>query len=73
MMTPKEKAKELIKRYSCLHHGIDEDILEEVVVSDYAIESSIIAIEEIEKEIYTYYERFEYWKEVKQEIDNLKQ
>lgn len=46
-MTPKEKAKHLVKRYSCLHFGIEENLFEDVVVSDYAISSALILIDEI--------------------------
>ena len=84
-MTPKEKAKQLVKRYSCLHHGIEEDLLEKVVISDYAIESALIAVDEflylqpfttgkdlIDGAISDYIIRiFNYWQEVKQEIENL--
>lgn len=81
-MTPKEKAEYLIKRYSCLHHGIDEDLLEKVIISDYAIESASIAVDEIIQQLNTidfdkqsedYNFLIGYWNEVKEEIDNFKQ
>jgi hypothetical protein len=68
-MKEKEKAIYLVKRYSCLHHGIDEDLLENVVVSDYAIESALIAVDEIIK--YCKFYDVIYWQEVKNEIEKL--
>jgi hypothetical protein len=67
-MTAKEKAEELVNKYY--------DV--EVISADWgasacinAKECALITVDEIEKEIHTYYERFEYWQEVKQEIEKL--
>lgn len=72
-MTPQEKAFELYKMYNNLI--IDEVIemkLTYLLMTDkMAKKAALIAVDEIEKEIYTYYERFKYWNEVKQEIENL--
>ena len=76
-MTPKEKAKELVKKYSCLYHGIEENLLEIVVISDYAIESALIAVDLrldgdfIFSSIEYGEDSLEYWQEVKQEIEKL--
>ena len=74
-MTPKEKAIHLVKRYSCLHHGIDENLLENVVVSDYAIESALIAVDEILNKknflISIPLKDIEYWNKVKNEIEKM--
>ena len=71
-MTPKEKAKELVKKYSCLYHGIEENLLEKVVISDYAIESALISVDEIllaGKDVDEFADV--YWRKVKQEIEKL--
>jgi hypothetical protein len=79
-MIPKEKSIHLVKRYSCLHHGIDENLLENVVVSDYAIESALIAVDEILNELFEItlvtgssyvHKHIDYYKEVKNEINKL--
>lgn len=83
-MKPKEKAEQLVKKYSCLYHGIEEDLLEKVVISDYAIESALITVDEILEAIPNEYldywqgesqmilnEDVDYWNEVKQEIEKL--
>ena len=57
-MTPKEKALYLLN-------------LSTLTNFEEAKKIALIAVDEIEKEISTYYERFEYWKEVKQEIEKL--
>jgi hypothetical protein len=67
-MTPKEKARELVDKF--YQQAPLEDIKfysNDVMAKDCAL----IAVDEIEKEIFTYYERFDYWKEVKQEIEKL--
>jgi len=62
-MTPKEKAKELVDLFTFTCREWDFE--------DNSKKCALIAVDEIEKEIFTYYERFEYWKEVKQEIEKL--
>ena len=72
-MTAKEKAEQLVKKYSCLHHGIEEDLLEKVVISDYAINSALIVVDEILK--ITWVDSIltveDFWQEVKKEIELL--
>lgn len=76
-MTPKQKAEELVKRYSCLHHGIEENLLEKVVISDYAIESALIAVDEILEIINNTMvlvdieDDYDFYLKVKQEIEKL--
>ena len=74
-MKAKDKAIYLVKRYSCLHHGIDENLFENVVVSDYAIESALIAVDEILNKknflISIPLKDIEYWNEVKKEIEKM--
>lgn len=79
-MIPKEKAIHLVKRYSCLHYGIDENLFENVVISDYAIESALIAVDEILNELFEIslvtgssyvHKHIDYYQEVKQEIEKL--
>ena len=48
-MTPKEKAKELVHKYSCYFHGIDENLLKEVVIHRDAKQCALIAVDEIIK------------------------
>jgi hypothetical protein len=61
-MTSKEKAEELInKMYQCSIDGLEFN----------AKQCALIAVNEIYNEIHTYYERYEYWEEVKQEIEKL--
>ena len=74
-MTPKEKAKELINKYSLLvpieFGGMDEEL---------AKKCSLIAVDEIVEECGNWTggtndgwdtKRFDYWQEVKQEIELL--
>jgi hypothetical protein len=74
-MTPQEKAKELTKRYYR-----DSDLLVEDLSWIQAKECALIAIDEIIKECYMWNgndnviwetNRFNYWNEVKQEIEEL--
>ena len=69
-MTPKEKAKELVQRFSKLDKGLNEEEWKDREVSFEEIHknSALICIDEIN--IVTNYE-VKYWKEVKQEINEL--
>jgi hypothetical protein len=74
-MTPKEKAKELVKKYSCYFHGIDENLFKEVVIHDDAKQCALIAVDEMLDELSNedLYKKSNYifWQEVKQEIEKL--
>ena len=72
-MTPKDKAFELYKMYNniIIDEVIEMKVTYLLMTNKMAKKAALIAVDEIEKEIYTYYERFKYWKEVKQEIEKL--
>ena len=69
-MTPKEKAKDLVDKY---YHLFSVEL--ENTIADYeAKECSLIAVDEIlnyDNQFIQTEEQFNYWKEVKQEIDKL--
>jgi len=65
-MTPKEKAEDLLLKYSILKDGHN----------DLVKKCALIAVDEIIKELYEWGEvwmkrRINYWQEVKQEIELL--
>jgi len=62
-MTPKEKAKELVNKYLQIYDG---RVIE-------AKECALIAVDEIlnTKGVYYNYTEFDYWQQVKQEIEKL--
>jgi hypothetical protein len=66
-MTAKEKAIQLYEKF---YYKIPT-LLDEKTLDCLAQECALITVDEIEKEIHTYYERFKYWQEVKQEIEKL--
>jgi hypothetical protein len=66
MMTPKEKAEELIKKYSNL--TITSHIVYFAQVEHFAKQCALIAVEEI---LNIGCIEVPYWAEVKQEINNL--
>tara|TARA_R110000803_G_scaffold69326_2_gene131663 strand:+ start:3003 stop:3227 length:225 start_codon:yes stop_codon:yes gene_type:complete len=74
-MTPKEKAKELVYKYSCLHLGEDFDKWKEngIVFDSQDKQCALISVDEILK--ITWVDKFliveDYWLEVKQEIEKL--
>jgi hypothetical protein len=69
-MTPKEKAKELVDKF--INIDSDSEMFDEFKMTlFYSQRCALIAVDEIEKEIFTYYERFEYWKEVKKQLEKL--
>jgi hypothetical protein len=73
-MTPKEKAKELVDKYSCYFYGIDKDLFEDVILHDDSKGCALIAVDELikeERKTDDYYEIGSYWQEVKQEIQEL--
>ena len=67
-MTPKEKAKELCNKFSWEKTQDGYKMFQTV---DETKRCALIAVNEIYNEIHTYYERYEYWEEVKQEIEKL--
>ena len=69
MMTPKEKAEELIKKYSNL--TITSHIVYFAQVEHFAKQCALIAVDEVMQK--TLWDKGEqkYWQEVKQEIENL--
>ena len=69
-MKPKEKAKELVKKYACLARGeYYNDWLDKDIVFDYYdCQNALIAVDEVlNKDGYNN----DYWQEVKQEIEKL--
>ena len=59
-MTPKEKARELVDKYHKIH-----------AINNYEVKQcAIIAVDEIINEA-VYEKQYNYWQEVKQEINNL--
>jgi hypothetical protein len=77
-MTPKEKAEELVKKYSCYFHGIDENLFKEVVIHRDAKGCVLIAVDEILDAItFNMYDEEEYnkvndfWEQVQHEIEQL--
>ena len=78
-MTPKEKAKELIKKFALLHRGEEEkDWINRNIVFDYLDkECALIAVNEILNNFLsnrtTNYgrERYHFWQKVKLEIYKL--
>ena len=69
-MTPKEKAKELVYKYLQIDF---KELASQIDISN-AKECSLISVNELIEETYFtdgYYDRQEYWQEVKQEIEKL--
>jgi hypothetical protein len=73
-MTPKEKAKELVDKFKPYSHfwvhdlGRQKDY--EIEQLENAIQCALIAVDEIIAEL-VYDKQFEYWNEVKKEIELL--
>jgi len=68
-MTPKEKAKELVDKYAKVYYDLEYDYCD-----DRDKQCALIAVDELIEEAYFtdgYYDRQEYWQEVKQEIELL--
>jgi hypothetical protein len=84
-MTPKEKAIELIDKYKpfvyCyMGSGMLSNTYDEDVILNMSKQCALIAVDEIVKECYNWNgsdnvqwetKRFDYWNEVKQEIEKL--
>jgi hypothetical protein len=78
--TPKEKAKELFDHYYILIQEIGGELGQEILVSILAKQSCLIAVDELIKSHYLLTTTHDikpsircksYWKEVKEEIENL--
>ena len=67
-MTPKEKAKELVNKFSSGHPIICKMNTRNMYISE-AKQCALIAVDEILKAVEGKYD--EYWQEVKQQILNL--
>jgi hypothetical protein len=71
-MTPKDKSKELVKKYACLNRGeIENDWKNRDIVFDSLdIECALILVDEI-LWMSSHYVTIHFWQEVKREIENL--
>ena len=79
-LNPKEKAKELFNHYYILIQEIGGELGQEILVSILAKQSCLIAVDELIKSHYLLTTTHDikpsircksYWKEVKEEIENL--
>ena len=75
-MTPKEKANELISKYAIKLPTKYNNIVDEVKIWDYNVilakQCALITVDEILNGSRLFYiEDYNYWKEVKQEIEKL--
>ena len=72
-MTPKEKAKELIQKYLKMNDGLIEEFIP--IPKEGAKQCALVAVDEIihylEIVLGVDKEDFEYWQEVKEEIEKL--
>jgi hypothetical protein len=66
-MTPKEKAIELVEKFTNLYEGINLGLAKK----HWAKQSALIAVDEMIKELERCFIHNEYWQEVKQEIEKL--
>ena len=73
-MTPKEKAQDLVNQYKLILMDEDTDCGYEALCTSIAIKNALIAVDEIIqsfKDVMIPNPFNQYWKEVKQEIENL--
>jgi hypothetical protein len=75
-MTAKEKAKELVRKYSCYLHGIDENVNFDVVIHDEAKSLAFIVVDDLikqEKSLLGLSDKYEstWYNMVKDEIEKL--
>jgi hypothetical protein len=75
-MTPKEKAIELVDTYRIMLMNSDTECGEEILCTVIAKYCALIAVDEILKQCWDYRDidlqaSYDYWKEVKQEIQLL--
>ena len=66
-MTPKEKAKELVR----LYYDVDGDSIYDGITRGMAKECALICVDEIVKNTLQIPQVLDYWQEVKQEIKKL--
>lgn len=73
-MTPKEKAQDLVNQYKLILMNEDTDCGYEALCTSIAIKNALVAVDEIiNNDGFTRHDDYltEYWKEVRQEIENL--
>jgi hypothetical protein len=73
-MTPKEKAQDLVNQYKLILMNEDTDCGYEALCTSIAIKNALVAVDEIiNNDGFTRHDDSltEYWKEVRQEIENL--
>jgi glutathione synthase/RimK-type ligase-like ATP-grasp enzyme len=69
-MTPKEKAEELIENYLNMNDGLIQEFIP--IPIEGARQCALVAVDEILQEYWSHNtERRDWWKQVKQEIQNL--
>jgi hypothetical protein len=72
-MTPKEKAQDLVNAYRIILMDEDTDCGNELLCTSIAIKNALVAVNEIwdALESERVFEQYDYWNEVKQEINKL--
>jgi len=65
-MTPKDKAEELVNNYTQYLWAFNDE-----VIKNQAKKCAFICVEEIIKTIFTHKNSYDYWQQVKTEIENL--
>jgi glutathione synthase/RimK-type ligase-like ATP-grasp enzyme len=69
-MTPKNKAEELVKNYLNMNDGLIQEFIP--IPIEGARQCALVAVDEILQEYWSHNtERRDWWKQVKQEIQNL--
>ena len=76
MKTPKEKAEDIFRKHYSELFQTDSDMSEEILISILSKKCAIISVDEIldvlnEIELEQWFEKSQYWKEVRKEIKNL--
>jgi hypothetical protein len=72
-MTPKQKAQDLVNTYRIILMDEDTDCGNEILCTSIAIKNALVAVNEIwdALESERVFEQYDYWNEVKQEIEKL--
>jgi hypothetical protein len=72
-MTPKEKAQDLVNAYRIILMDEDTDCGNEMLCTSIAIKNALVAVNEIWNALESerVFEQYDYWNEVKQEIEKL--
>jgi siderophore synthetase component len=72
-MTPKEKAQDLVNTYRIILMDEDTDCGNELLCTSIAIKNALVAVNEIWNALESAraFEEYDYWNEVKQEIEKL--